>query len=44
MKNKNDLAGHSVGTLANINTQGSKKILKELNKSGIQMEKENMAV
>ena len=34
MKNKNDLAGHSVGTLANINTQGSKKILKELNKSG----------
>lgn len=39
MKNKNDLAGHSVGTLANINTQGSKKILKELNKSGIQMEK-----
>lgn len=39
MKNKNDLAGHSVGTLANINTQGSKKILKVLNKSGIQMEK-----
>lgn len=39
MKNKNNLAGHSVGTLANINTQGSKKILKELNKSGIQMEK-----
>ena len=39
MKNKNELAGHSVGTLANINTQGSKKILKELNKSGIQMEK-----
>lgn len=39
MKNKKDLAGHSVGTLANINTQGSKKILKELNKSGIQMEK-----
>ena len=39
MKNKNDLAGHSVGTLANINTQGSKKILKELNKAGIQMEK-----
>lgn len=39
MKNKNDLAGHSVGTLANINTQGSKKILKELNKSGIQMKK-----
>lgn len=39
MKNKNDLAGHSVGTLANINTQGSKKILKELNKSSIQMEK-----
>ena len=39
MKKKTDLAGHSVGTLANINTQGSKKILKELNKSGIQMEK-----
>ena len=39
MKNKNDLAGHSVGTLANINTEGSKKILKELNESGIQMEK-----
>lgn len=38
MKNKNDLAGHSVGTLANINTQGSKKILKELTDSGIQME------
>ena len=39
MKKKTDLAGHSVGTLANINTQGSKKILNELNKSGIQMEK-----
>ena len=39
MKNKNDLAGHSVGTLSNINTEGSKKILKELNESGIQMEK-----
>lgn len=39
MKKKTDLAGHSVGTLTNINTQGSKKILKELNKSGIQMEK-----
>ena len=39
MKNKNDLSGHSIGTLANINTTGSKKILKELNKSGIQMEK-----
>lgn len=39
MKKKADLVGHSVGTLANINTQGSKKILKELNKSGIQMEK-----
>lgn len=38
MKKKADLAGHSVGTLANINTVGSKKILKELNKSGIQME------
>lgn len=38
MKNKNDLAGHSVGTLANINTEGSKKVLKELNKAGIQLE------
>lgn len=38
MKKKADLAGHSVGTLANINTTGSKKILKELNNSGIQME------
>ena len=38
MKKKTDLSGHSVGTLANINTTGSKKILKELNKSGIQME------
>ena len=28
MKKKADLAGHSVGTLANINTVGSKKILK----------------
>lgn len=38
MKKKADLAGHSVGTLANINTVGSKKILKELNSSGISME------
>ena len=38
MKKKADLAGHSVGTLANINTTGSKKILKELNNSGISME------
>lgn len=38
MKKKADLAGHSVGTLANINTQGSKKILKELTNSGISME------
>lgn len=38
MKKKTDLVGHSVGTLANINTVGSKKVLKELNKSGIQME------
>ncbi|MBN2920640.1 MAG: LCP family protein [Lactobacillus sp.] len=38
MKKKTDLAGHSVGTLANINTQGSKKILKELTNSGISME------
>lgn len=38
MKKKADLAGHRVGTLANINTQGSKKILKELTNSGISME------
>lgn len=38
MKKKSDLAGHSVGTLANINTTGSKKILKELTNSGISME------
>ena len=38
MKKKTDLAGRSVGTLANINTVGSKKILKELTHSGISME------
>lgn len=38
LKKKNDLAGHSIGTLANINTTGSKKVIKELNNSGIQME------
>lgn len=38
MKKKTDLAGRSVGTLANINTVGSKKILRELTNSGIQME------
>lgn len=38
MKGKKDLSGHSVGTLANINVAGSKKVLKELNKDGIQME------
>ena len=38
MKKKTDLTGHSVGTLANINTTGSKKILRELTNSGIQME------
>lgn len=38
MKKKTDLAGRSVGTLANINTTGSKKILRELTNSGIQME------
>lgn len=38
MKKKSDLAGRSVGTLANINTTGSKKILKELTNSGISME------
>lgn len=38
MKKKTDLAGRSVGTLANINTTGSKKILMELTNSGISME------
>ena len=38
MKKKTDLAGRSVGTLANINTVGSKKILRELTHSGISME------
>lgn len=38
LKKKADLAGHSIGTLANINTVGSKKVMKELNNSGIQME------
>lgn len=38
LKKKDDLAGHSIGTLANINTVGSKKVMKELNNSGIQME------
>ena len=37
LKKKNDLAGHSVGTLKTIGTVGSKKVLKELNNSGIQM-------
>ena len=37
MKKKEDLAGHSVGTLRNIGTTGSKKALKELNNSGIVM-------
>lgn len=38
LKKKADLAGHSVGTLANINTVGSKKVIKELKNSGLQME------
>ena len=38
LKKKADLAGHSIGTLANINTVGSKKVMKELNNSNIQME------
>ena len=38
LKKKADLAGHSIGTLANINTVGSKKVIKELENSGIQME------
>ena len=38
LKKKADLAGHSIGTLANINTVGSQKVMKELNNSGIQME------
>lgn len=37
MKKKNDLAGHSVGVLQNIGTVGSKKVLKDLSKSGIEM-------
>lgn len=37
MKKKNDLNGHSVGTLKTIGTVGSKKVLKELSNSGIQM-------
>ena len=38
LKKKADLAGRSIGTLANINTVGSKKVIKELKNSGIQME------
>lgn len=41
MKKKTDLNGHSVGVLRNIGTIGSKKVLKELNESGIQMKKTN---
>lgn len=37
MKKKNDLDGHSVGTLKTIGTVGSKIVLKELNKDGIQL-------
>lgn len=37
MKKKNDLDGHSVGALKTIGTVGSKKVLKELNKDGIQL-------
>ena len=44
MKKKTDLTGYSVGTLANINTVGSKKILKELTNSGIQWNKKNLVV
>lgn len=41
MKKKKDLNGHSVGILRNIGTTGSKKVLKELNESGIEMNKTN---
>lgn len=37
LKKKNDLAGHSIGVLQNIGTVGSKKVLKDLSKSGIEM-------
>ena len=37
MKTKQDLAGHSVGTLRNIGTVGSQKALKELSNDGIAM-------
>lgn len=37
MKKKYDLKGHSVGLLRNIGTTGSKKIIKELNESGVEM-------
>ena len=39
IKKKNDLAGHSVGVLNNIGTVGTKKIMKDLSNSGIEMEK-----
>ena len=38
IKNKSSLNGVSVGTLRNIGTQGSKKVLKELSNDGIVLE------
>ena len=38
IKNKSQLNGVSVGTLRNIGTQGSKKVLKELSNEGIVLE------
>ena len=38
VKNKSQLNGVSVGTLRNIGTQGSKKVLKELSNEGIVLE------
>ena len=38
IKNKSSLNGVSVGTLRNIGTQGSKKVLKELSNEGIVLE------
>ena len=40
IKNKSQLNGVSVGTLRNIGTQGSKKVLKELSNDGIVLKQE----
>ena len=39
IKKKNDLKGQRIGVLNNIGTVGSKKVLKELNNSGVQFNK-----